>query len=280
MQIRFLKRKSENRKLKIAFLGFSFDTDIILRLFPELSRINTKLQIEEFDLAIVDFTSAIHYLANADEVGEKQCSIKEILDVYDEVFLYAHSFGVYAAGLFFSAETNFCSSKIKHKIHSAFAFSGTLQPINDEQGIPLRVFALTQRNFNDATLQTFRLRCGLKQQDIPHSEASENFSEALALVQQVYNHYGKPDFHYDYAVVAMNDKIFPSRNQFAAWHNETKIISEDCNHFEALGMMIDKLTKPWLERMEFHCPISSNRTFPGEKTHHDMPEKSSSEAIL
>jgi len=244
MEIRFLKRKPGNKKLRIAFLGFSFSIDLVLHLFPELSETNSELQAENFDLAMVDFSSAIHYLAKPDGVGEKPFAGKETFDVYDEVSLYAHSFGVYAAGLFFSAGTDFCPDVIKSKIHSAFAFSGTLHPINDEHGIPLRVFALTRRNFNVATLQTFRLRCGLKQQDMQHSEASENFSEDLTLAEQVYNHYGKPDFHYDYAAVAMNDKIFPFRNQLSAWQNTAKTIVMDCNHFEALGMMIDKLTKP------------------------------------
>lgn len=244
MEIRFLKRKPGNKKLRIAFLGFSFSIDLVLDLFPELSETGNELQAEDFDLAMVDFSSAIHYLAIPDGVGETPFSDKEIFDVYDEVALYAHSFGVYAAGLFFSAGTGFCPAEMKSKIHSAFAFAGTLHPINDEQGIPLRVFALTRRNFDAAALQTFRLRCGLNQQDMQHSEDSEDFSEDLALAEQVYNHYGKPDFHYDYAVVAMNDKIFPSRNQLAAWQNTAKTITMDCNHFEALGMMIDKLTKP------------------------------------
>lgn len=244
MEIRFLKRKPGNKKLRITFLGFSFSIDLVLDLFPELSETSSELQKEDFDLAMVDFSSVIHYLAKPDGVGEKPFAGKETFDVYDDIALYAHSFGVYAAGLFFSAGTGFCPAITKSKIHSASAFSGTLHPINDEQGIPLRVFALTGRNFNAATLQTFRLRCGLKQQDMQHSEAYENFSEDLALAEQVYNHYGKPDFHYDYAVVAMKDKIFPFRNQLAAWQNTAETITMDCNHFEALGMMIDKLTKP------------------------------------
>lgn len=259
MEIRFLNRRQGSRKLRIAFLGFSFHTDLVLQLYPEL--LNSKLvhRSKDFDVAMVDFSSSIRHLSKPGEAEKISTSVNEIFDDYDEVCVYAHSFGVYAAGLFFSPKLNFCSTETKNKIHTAFAYSGTLNPINDEQGIPLRVFSLTRRDFNDRTLQNFRQRCGVEMpfcddtsecRQCGNKKDIQMFAEDLELAEQVYLHHGNPGFRYDYALVAMNDKIFPPRNQVAAWQTCAETILQNCNHFEALSLMLGNLTSQNLHTLQ------------------------------
>ena len=125
MKYSFLK-KDRKKSLILFFAGWSMDTTP----FTGLS------QLDCDSVVVYDYTDL--------------SLEKNILDGYANVFVFAWSFGVYAAAYWLQKENV--------RPTMAVAINGTLSPIDDEQGIPVGVFNGTLENLSEKSLLKFYRR--------------------------------------------------------------------------------------------------------------------------
>jgi len=138
-----------------------------------------------------------------------------IFSGYDRLELIAWSMGVWvAAGLFSGQEKLFSR---------ATALGGTLQPIDDQTGIPAAAFDSTMETLNEAGLEVFYdsmfdLQAQSEQfmRNRPVRSVSSVREELLSLKKAVQRTDPVPDI-FSRRIVTMRDRIFPARNQLRAW---------------------------------------------------------------
>lgn len=131
-------------------------------------------------------------------------------DVYKEKYLVAWSMGVMCATLF--ADINY---------NKKIAINGTLKPIDDNFGIPKRIYDLTLRNFSPEGSKKFIKNMFEGDVYIPviNREFDNQKSELFALKEYESNE----SFSYDKIIISKNDKIIPSKNQSKFWGIEPNI---------------------------------------------------------
>ena len=141
---------------------------------------------------------------------------------YSGYYVVAWSFGVYAAAYWLTTQ--------KKKPLKAIAINGTLSPIDDECGIPCKIFDATLNGLSEKSLLKFiRRMCG---NNISYNWFMENRpartidslrNELIAMKEISSQH--QPVFDkWDVAYISEKDYIFPTDNQTRAWNNISKHI--------------------------------------------------------
>lgn len=147
------------------------------------------------------------------------------LDRYDTVFLYAWSLGVKAASMAVDGK----------RIAAAFAINGTLNPVDDNRGIPKAIYTGTLDGLNERNLTKFRIRMagGIS----AYNRSKDRFpssEDIIALRRQLTTFLDLPDSNntlpWKMAYIASDDKIFPPANQTSAWSAHKPAIK--CVSFE------------------------------------------------
>ena len=147
-----------------------------------------------------------------------------IISNYSKKHIVAWSMGVMCATLF------------NLDVVSATAINGTLKPIDNEFGIPNRIYDLTVRGFNLKGRERFINSMFDKPEDLPivNREFEEQKSELSALK----NYQANMDFKYNRVIISDLDKIIPTKNQEAFWGISSNLHSGHCPF---------KLFKSWSE---------------------------------
>ena len=136
------------------------------------------------------------------------------LDKYKNKSLIAWSMGVMVATLF------------NQKYTSATAINGTLKPIDNEFGIPQRIYDLTIKGFNEKGAQRFIKSMFNENMELPQiSRDIENQKSELSALK---NYTANSNFKYNRIILSDNDKIIPTKNQIAFWRIEPNISSGHC----------------------------------------------------
>lgn len=136
------------------------------------------------------------------------------LDKYKNKSLIAWSMGVMVATLF------------NQKYTSATAINGTLKPIDNEFGIPQRIYDLTIKGFNEKGAQRFIKSMFNENIELPQiSRDIENLKSELSALK---NYTANSNFKYNRIILSDNDKIIPTKNQIAFWRIEPNISSGHC----------------------------------------------------
>ena len=106
---------------------------------------------------------------------------------------------------------------------SKTAINGTLKPIDNNYGIPERIYNLTLNKFNKTTAENFIKNMFDFDMEIPviHRHLENQKSELATLK----NYCAKPDFTYDRVIISDNDRIIPTKNQCAFWNIKPNIKS-------------------------------------------------------
>lgn len=137
------------------------------------------------------------------------------LEGYQEIYLMAWSMGVWVAGR--------TLARSHWPLVKRLAVNGTPYPIEEEKGIPQAIFEGTLQGFSEPTLVRFRRRmCGTSEgvkaflSHAPYRPLDELKDELAALKQAVLSE-EIPAFHWDRAIVGLQDRIFPTENQLKAW---------------------------------------------------------------
>lgn len=198
--------KNKSDKAILFFLGWSCDENS-LKAF----------QIDGYDLyAVYDYRSV-----------EIDNSFFAALQPYNSVVLISWSFGVWAS--------NFVEQYLP-KITCSIAINGTTYPINDQLGIPCKVFNLTVNNIKRRGINPFNDRMCAEQ--IEHFLPSQrdfvsqcNELEALQRLSET----GTPNtIKWDKIIIGGKDVIFPVQNMITYWNknsNFVPLLIENMPHF-------------------------------------------------
>lgn len=163
------------------------------------------------------------------------------LNGYYTVYLFAWSLGVYAASLLLPSE----------RITLAIAINGTLNPVDDNEGIPRNIFLGTADNLTPRNLDKFRLRMmrdrndWIKNQNLFINDKTEQ--QINNLQRQLYTIFNatkqktkKSDISWTRAYISNYDRIFPTSNLLHFWGNykESEIIRMEAGHFVDIASLI------------------------------------------
>ena len=152
---------------------------------------------------------------------------------YEQINLLAFSYGVYASSIAkFPADL---------KIQKRVAINGTLKPVDEKYGVPIRQFELTEK-MDSQTVVKFRERLfgGEKAQE--HFQLFENnltqrsaksCTDELVGMKKYVQLLPALDIDFDKVYIAKYDRCVPTRNQINFWQNlkNKTTIELDCGHF-------------------------------------------------
>ena len=192
--MRYKWLNKQNNKNFILFLnGWGMDESAVYHL-----------KNEGFDiLAFNDYRKFDLELTNMDFSG------------YTRKYLVAWSMGVYVSGIFSNVLNNF-DKKI--------AIAGTQKIIDNNFGIPNKIYNCTVKFFNDKSKEKFIENIFLNEkQNFKISKSTNELKEELIAIQNL-----KVDssIDYDKAIVATNDIIVPYKNQLNFWQTKVAEIVE------------------------------------------------------
>lgn len=151
------------------------------------------------------------------------------LSRYKNIYVFAWSFGVYAASKWMATS--------ERPILSV-AINGTPKPIDNNYGIPLKIFKGTLDNLSEMSLQKFNKRmCGLTNLKVfnankPNRSIASLRNELVAM-DEANKQNIEPYNNWDKVFISGKDYIFPTENQKRFW-NETNAVTidlEDDFHF-------------------------------------------------
>ncbi len=204
----FWLNNKNNESLIVFFAGWSFDEN------PFQS-----LNCENYDVLIV-------YDYNDLTIPQE---LKN-LDKYKTKILISWSMGVFTAYLYKDLFKNF-DKKI--------AINGTITPVDNEFGIPVKMFELTLKHAQKGLERKFYQNVFLTDNEfttyskIPVKRSIANrVSELENLYKFIQNTKTDYEKFYNFAIISDHDKIIPPKNQQAS-HNKhnTPFINIDSGHF-------------------------------------------------
>lgn len=210
MQHLWLNKQENNKKLIVFFNGWAMNETPIQHL-----------KQDDFDiLALFDYRNL--------EFDFSRFDFKK----YDEKYLICWSMGVYAVNLF---------KKYFDDFDKKIAINGTTKMIDDNFGIPKRIYQVTVKLLNEDSCDKFIKNMfdnGRLNPNIKITKSLPELKEELISIQKI-----KPDDELDFncAIISNEDKIVPSKNQIAFWENKTKIININSTHcpFEKYGSWME-----------------------------------------
>ena len=188
MRYKWLK-KTDNKTLIIFFNGWGMDEAVV-----------NHLEYGSYDVLMF-------YDYNSLETDFDFISLSD----YSQKYLIAWSMGVMIGTLF--------DIKYDKKI----AINGTLKPIDDNFGIPERIYNLTLKGFSEAGAEKFiknmfNIEC-------KYPKIERNFEEQRTELEALTHYKSNMNFKYDKVLISSEDKIIPTKNQVAFWNIEPNINS-------------------------------------------------------
>lgn len=205
MQYHWLN-KQNNKNLIIFFGGWSFD-------YKPFECFDCK----DYDvLMFYDYTNL--------ELPENICSAEN----YENISLIGWSMGVFAA---------YCLKDKLPKFNDTLAINGTPYPVDDNLGIPHRTFNLTlqyaetglQGKFYKNVFSNDEFLAKYNQSPVERS-IKNRVDELISLDSFIKSRRLTYDnSFYNRAIVGLNDKIIPAKNQLNCWKDIA--IKLDCGHF-------------------------------------------------
>lgn len=203
MKVEYIRHNAGNRALILIFAGWSTG--------PSLYR---DVHINGWDTAVVyDYTESSTDFS--------------FLDSYSTIWLFAWSLGVKMAAAVLPA----------HKITAAYAINGTLNPVDDHDGIPTAIYNGTALNLDARNLKKFRRRMAPDAETYRQRFDTEFSEEEIAkLRQQLYliRDLDKPcaPLPWRRAYIATGDRIFPPDNMMRSWRmNNVEIVKTPAAHY-------------------------------------------------
>lgn len=147
---------------------------------------------------------------------------------YKKITLIAFSYGVFMAALLKNSLP---------QIDLKIAVNGTLSPVDDEFGIPEKIFRLTLENMTEFTALKFREKLfsskehlSIFNKNLPNRDMQSSKAELSALKGYFLSNKNL-DFDYDKVLISESDRIIPAKNQKAFWQNYKNVHTVDSGHF-------------------------------------------------
>ncbi len=192
MKYKWLNRDN-NKKLIVFFNGWGMDESAVKHLEPD------------------DYDIIMFYDYNSIETDIS------MLNKYSEKYLVAWSMGVMCASLF---NLNY---------NNTTAINGTLKPIDNNFGIPEKIYDLTLNGLTPVGAKKF-IKNMFKENtvNLEINRDFENIKNELAVLK---TYKANTDFHYNRVIISHYDKIIPAKNQTAFWGIEPNLESGHCPFF-------------------------------------------------
>lgn len=192
MQHFWLNKKEENKKLILFFNGWAMNETPVKHLFCDDFDvlILSDYRDYEFDLSQFDFSK------------------------YIKKNLVCWSMGVYVSNLFKDKLNDF-DKKI--------AINGTSKIIDDNFGIPKKIYNITTKLLNEDSCDKFIKNMfdnGRLNPNITITRTLNELKEELISIQKISL---KDELAFDCTIISKNDRIIPTKNQINFWQNKTKI---------------------------------------------------------
>ena len=130
---------------------------------------------------------------------------------YTERSLVAWSMGVMTATLF------------NIDYNKKTAINGTLKPIDNKYGIPVRIYDLTLKGFNPKGCEKFVRN--MFDNPANYIRVNRSFEEIKNELYELKNYSANENFKYDKIIISTDDKVIPTKNQTAFWGIEPNINS-------------------------------------------------------
>lgn len=217
MKSKYISRCDGNKRLLVIFAGWGMDW----RPFADLSH-------PDYDILVVWDYRELSFNGSP-------------LLRYDEICVLAWSMGVFAASV--------TIHEIEPRITTRIAVNGTLQPIDDVQGIPPAIWDGTLNALSPSTWRKFQRRmCDSAQQfnsfseKAPHRTISELKEELEALRTHTIFH-AEQVTEWDMAIVGRHDAIFPAVNQMRAWKGVAPVRVMESGHLPDFAQLVSRLFK-------------------------------------
>ena len=190
----WLNKTNTNKKLIIFFNGWGMDEKII-----------SHLECEDYDVVVL-------YDYNDLELDIQSLNLSQ----YTEKHIIAWSMGVMVATLFNFGE-----------IKTSTAICGTPFAINNEYGIPERIYNLTIKGFSETSSKKFMERMFIEKPSI-ETFSDRTFDSKLSELKKMLEYKPNTEFNFTKAIVGTDDKIIPTKNQLNYWDNPITINSGHC----------------------------------------------------
>lgn len=152
----------------------------------------------------------------------------ELSKNYKRINLIAFSYGVFMAGLL---------RDYLPKFDLKIAVNGTLKPVDDEFGIPHKIFTLTLENMTELTALKFREKLFSDKNELyvfnknlPDRDMQSSKNE-LAALKKYFLENKDINFEFDKIIIGENDRIIPPKNQKAFWQEHSNVNIMDGGHF-------------------------------------------------
>ena len=141
---------------------------------------------------------------------------------YDKKYLICWSMGVYTVNLFYSIFNNF-DKKI--------AINGTQKMIDDNFGIPKKVFNMTLKYLNRENMKKFISNMFDNDIDTDFLKLTKSIDELKQELVSIQNLSFDNLISFDKALISNHDKIVPAINQKKFWQNKCDIELLNSGHF-------------------------------------------------
>lgn len=194
MEYRWLNRKN-NKELIIFFNGWGMDESVV-----------SHLDCGNYDVLMFYDYNSLNTDFNFQQLNE-----------YSKKHLVSWSMGVMTATLF---DIN---------PDSAIAINGTLKPIDNQFGIPERIYDLTIKGFNQKGAERF-IR-SMFDKEVTTINIKRNLDNQKSELAVLKTYSANSDFQYSKVYISDNDKIIPTKNQCAYWNKVPNLSSGHCPFF-------------------------------------------------
>lgn len=199
MQHFWINKQEKNKKLILFFNGWAMNETPVQHL-----------QCDDFDvLQVCDYRNV--------DFDFLQFNFEK----YSEKYLICWSMGVYVSNLF---------KNILASFDKKIAINGTTKIIDDDFGIPKKIYNITVKLLNEDSCDKFIKNMfdnGKLNPQIKIDRDINELKEELISIQKVVL---EDKINFDCALISNNDRIVPTKNQIAFWQNKTKIIEINSTH--------------------------------------------------
>lgn len=197
MQYKWLNKKN-NKKLILFFNGWAMNESAVSNLKKDDFDILMLFDYRDinFDLSVFDFKN------------------------YDEKYLICWSMGVFASNLFKKELDNF----------KKIAINGTNKIIDDNFGIPKKIYKVTTKFLNESSCDKFiknMFNDGKLNPSIKITRTVEELKDELISIQKIEL---KEELKFDKVIISKDDRIIPTKNQISFWENKAPYILVDSTH--------------------------------------------------
>jgi len=194
----------DSTRLLIFFCGFYTDADCFIEFDNNSSDILFVYDYSDFDVSELNYFDFSPYV---------------------EINLIAYSYGVFAT----NAVYDFLPA-----LDKKIAISGTIFPIDDNFGIPLKIYDIMLNSFSLDVIKNFKAKMQKNSNgEIKDSKRSlESLkNELISIKNYVLNNKIEENLEFDTVILTKKDRIIPYSAQSAFYSDHHNKIVIDCGHF-------------------------------------------------